>query len=153
MYEKNERIDCKTERNLVICRGGEFMSPTRRKTFMSILMAIAIVLSGMCFEKIEADSSFTCVGNEKSISVLKMARNVSFMHDVCREEQMGRLVEQSSHTGEEVPKWDASVLSVGSLLMRNSLRRAKTAISGMDQQNFTRDVIIEFVHHQDGSKV
>ncbi len=114
-----------------------------------ILLVVFLSLSGMCSDVIKADSSFGSPVLQHSMDVLQCADQASIVTDTCTNELLGSQVHKLSSN---------MVIRSHVALSRIEVRPAllefhyHIIIHLVYEITYFRDVILSYIHHQDGEK-
>lgn len=133
-------------------------SATVRKVMNLILVAV-MLLSGMCFEYVEADSLFAHSVNENHsyTTVLTSAKEMPTSQTICTNEIAGST---RIECGEVQARKDShkSVIRTGTALSflealpKTPILTKSVMMESVDNQPSGKEVIIAYIHHQDGEK-
>ena len=131
-----------------------------RNTLNFIIVAV-MLLSGMCFEHVEADSLFVHAVNEthNQTVVLTSAKEMPASQTICTNEMLGRQhmecqchVVQSRKTNYRSAVRTGEALSLPEFLPKVPLLSKRMMIEVEDYKPCGRKVILAYIHHQDGAK-
>ena len=144
---------------------GEHMRINKTQKNVCILLFSFILLLGMCFDTMQADSLFSCTALEiadehstQALPVLEGSHNVSFLNQICSEVTLGRpisaiqqqVIRRSFRTGTGkgyrfvylflyiLPLLFSSLLILEAYSFMPDIRKSS--------------IIIRYIHHKDGKK-
>ena len=116
-------------------------------------------ISGMCFEHVEADSLFVyaALEYENHTTVLTSAKEMPPLQTICINEIAGtQRIEcqevQSRGNQNRSAVRAGTALSFLEVLPQNPILTRAMMIGAADNERSGREVIIAYIHHQDGEK-
>ncbi len=133
------------------------MKKIRNHKLISLLLAIAIVISGVCLSEIQANSSFSCKEESVISAIENSIRNVSaYRTERLSQREVVSTIRQaknlakriSSRTEEHI----AFCLSVADVLPQSPQYNAALEDSFL-YETLCFVAIINYIHEQDGEKV
>ena len=127
------------------------------KMFLSIYLAIAIILSGMCFENIATDSFVQSVDSANVMHHSSVSDNVLNRNHLCAGELLGvhdgiNLVNHTQRMKGQSGKKTILTQSFSKHTPDFSFKMPKSTYRLADFEVCCREVIICYIHHQDGAK-
>lgn len=132
---------------------------TAVKRIQSFLLIITLVLSGMCFEHVEADSFFvyTVCENNFASEVLTSAKSVPERQTICTNEIAGtiRMVcgQATIRRGNNKSADRTEILlSFREILPKTPVLTKAVVMDGNDEVPDGRKLIIAYIHNKDGQK-
>lgn len=129
-----------------------------QKKNLCLLLAVMVLLTGVCFEKGKAESFFACANGENRSQVLYFLAGAIERPELCTEEllgsqDIGSLIEQIGHSDKTTNLLTAVLLSSAEIFSQNPAiihhienRETDCAYSS------GAAVIIGYIHQKDGSK-
>lgn len=134
------------------------MNSALARRILNFILVAAMLISGMCYEHVEADSLFVVHAvNEKDTIILTSAKDIPAQQTICTNEITGvlRIECNEVQSGENSRK--TAVRTGEALIGTESLFAApllcKSVITEKaDKCPSGREVIIAYIHHQDGAK-
>lgn len=134
------------------------MKTVKQKKWISIILVIVIMLTGMCFENTKADSYFWYTDCKENQSTLDISRCVLINQDLCTQDLIGERTSNSTFSQESQSniKSNSKLRIVLSLL--ENLPENPTYISESTIENvvcnttYSSVAIISYIHRQDGKK-
>ena len=138
-------------------RDGLRMRKVRNQKCICLLLAIAIMISGICLEKIPADSYFSCNQSNTIVKAEGVFKNIS----ACRTETLSQREVLSSLRAANRPFRSnqvrthnlsgCSLFSVG-FLPQNFQSKQGTEKGDVYCNTSCSVVILSYIHNQDGEK-
>ena len=133
------------------------MQMKRKNNFICFFLALAMILSGMCFDYAKADSLLAYEYSNEITSTLDASDSLSENPDIRTEEISGsRLVSnsiKSERRGEEKASYRTDVcLSSVNIFAQDSTMLFTTVASELHNNIHSNTVIINYIHQQDGKK-
>lgn len=129
------------------------------KKWICILFALAITISGMCFDTIKADSSFYCIEQAGSSEISYVSTVFEQNKDLCTcellgiEKGQGSIVTRGTYKTKNNSAKLFMVHSFAAILPENTFYK-KEVINRFLCKNVISSLynILCYIHHQDGSK-
>lgn len=133
------------------------MKATAKTKIISFILAVVMLMSGMCFGIMEADSMFLYPVNENAVKVLTSAKEMPTSEQVCTNEMLGKERLQSREIS--LRKNDnRSAVRAGMVLSSLEippiapLFKKEAMMSREADSSCGEKTIIAYIHHQDGEK-
>lgn len=131
----------------------------KKKNWICIIFAIAVIISGMCFEPVKTDSSFCCIDSVNTSEISYVSTVLEKNEDLCTGELLGLYKAKNSITGRNRLKernYNTKLVAIQSdmaFLPEYSIYQLEL-LSRYIQRNIRNSLhhIICFIHHQDGAK-
>lgn len=126
-------------------------------SFISLLLVICMLLSGMCFERFETDSFFSYKYSKDTSSVLNSDSDVSTSSKILVEEPLGQRdaitsSRQSRHSEERTGARTDLYLSFLEILPLNPALIFSSIADNLYNEIISNTVIINYIHQKDGKK-
>lgn len=132
------------------------MKAEKSKKYICCLIAAVMLLSGICTERVPADSSFLCAEKGNNLSVLNIFRTLLKNQEACAEERLDVLESERRMELEECEEYRyggrTGTAAIDDFWAGNCLMRLRFADYGRKRSNSSRDVIVKYIHCQDGEK-
>ena len=135
------------------------MRAVKRRKRICLILTAMMMMFGMCFEKVNADSFFALGEDGDSAASICASLGIQSREDPCTERLLGhRAAEQIVECGklqdrEETEESELeSLFSCGSSISVNNSRRFVIANERAANADCGRDALIWYIHHQDGGK-
>lgn len=131
------------------------MQMKRRNNFICFLLAITMLISGMCFNSAKADSLFSCKNSVNSTSTIHSFDNLWSHPEVRTEEISGVRILTSSIKSENRSgahtRLDCHLNSV-EILSQNFFCYSTAVADDFYSEIRSNTVIINYIHQKDGKK-
>lgn len=133
------------------------MKSATAKRILNFIIIAAILISGMCFEHVEADSLFVHAVNENHEVVLTSAKDIPVQQTICTNEMSGTQRLECSEvqlrrSNQKSAVRTGTALSSLEILPKNPILYKAMVMETVDNQPSGKEVIIAYIHHQDGAK-
>lgn len=134
------------------------MKVVNQRRWISILLIIVMMLTGMCFDKSKVHPDFWYTAKGENQNILNISRSVLQNQDFCTEDLLGIHIKngtsiQESRTNIKVNSKVRVVLSILENLSQGSMYIAENAVEKVIcNAVFSTVAIIGYIHRQDGKK-
>lgn len=129
------------------------------KKWICILFALAITISGMCFDTVKADSSFCCIEQVKTSEISYVSTVFEQNEDFCTSELLGiakgqgNIVTRSTYKSKNNSARLFAIHSLTAFLPENTLYKTEVLSRCLWKKvRSSLQNIVCYIHHQDGSK-
>lgn len=129
------------------------------KRILNFIIIMMMLVSGTCFDHVEADSLFVHVAtkSENHITVLTSVNEMPPFQTICTNEIAGtQRIQchevQSRRSNEKSVVRTGEGLSFLEFLPENPTLSETRMMEAMDNEPSGKEVIIAYIHHQDGEK-
>lgn len=133
------------------------MRAGKRNSRLCYFLTVILLLSGMCFEHVEADSSFVYPECSKTAAVLSSGGSVLTAVDSCTPEMLGHPDADTAISDARRPSGRTSFRSFQTILfLRNCFQGLiiilLTVGIGISIESASHTVIVSYIHKKDGKK-
>ena len=137
--------------------GITFLDNIKYKRFISILLSVIFLISGMCFEKSETDSYFSYTNHEQ-YEVIGISKIQNFNKDMCIQDLLGTNIKEKESIHEcrgplkQNSRLRLLMSQVQDYVESSAYMSGVAAEKLIERQIFRSSRIIYYIHAKDGEK-